>query len=299
MRRCALAVVSAGRMCLVSISLCIVTAVPLLLIGCSTQDVQGVYPRPDPVLNLVPGPVFGPVCGSCWCPEDSFNPVCGSDGVEFRSPCHAGCTTEETDFHSGRTVNYTNCGCISVSPHPPTRLSPSPVPGPSPSLDSDPRGWAVPGTCGSPCSNLIVLFMVFVALTCFIASFCHTPSYIIILRSVPVEDKSFAVGLQYMFFRVLAFMPGPVLYGRVIDTTCLLWGRKCQRNTSCLYYDLDLFRHRFLGLQLIFFCGGWFCFLVLIFLQKRAQRRQSKSRYELRNTGPGLDPSEDQHSSKT
>lgn len=289
MRRRALAEVGAGRMCFVSVSLCIMTAVPLMFIGCSTQNVHGVYPRPDPALNLVPGPV----CGSCWCPEDSFNPVCGSNGVEFRSPCYAGCINIETNPQSGRTVNYTDCGCISPEPRPTMAL----VTGSTSSLS--PGGWALQGTCGSPCSDLFVLFMVFVALTCFIASFCHTPSYIIILRSVPVKDKSFAVGLQYMFFRVLAFMPGPVLYGRVIDTTCLLWGKKCQRNTSCLYYDLDLFRHRFLGLQLIFFCGGWFCFLMLILLQKRSQKQATKSRYELTNSGPGLDPGLDRVLSKT
>lgn len=282
MRRRALSEAGAGRMCFISLSVCILTAVPLLFVGCSTQNVHGVYPRPNPALN----PLSGPVCGSCWCPEDSFNPVCGSNKVEFRSPCHAGCTDEETYPDSGRTANYTNCGCI------------PPYPGPTPNLSShtfsldlglDPGGTAVPGTCGSPCSDLFILFMLLVALTCFIASFCHTPSYIIILRTVPIEDKSFAVGLQYMFFRVLAFMPGPVLYGKVIDTTCLLWGRKCQRNTSCLYYDLDLFRHRFLGLQLIFFCGGWFCCLVLIWLQKRRQNQDIKTRYELTNTGPEQD----------
>uniref|UniRef100_A0A8C6WUR9 Solute carrier organic anion transporter family member n=1 Tax=Neogobius melanostomus TaxID=47308 RepID=A0A8C6WUR9_9GOBI len=255
MRRRALAVVGAGRMCFVSVSLCVLTAVPLVFIGCSTQHVHGVYSRPQ--VHSV-----GPPCGSCLCPEDSFNPVCGSDGVEFRSPCHAGCTSEELDPHIGNlSFSFSHVSCF------------------FPDLGFG--LWARPGTCGSPCSHLFVPFMVFVALTCFIASFCHTPSYIIILRSVPVEDKSFAVGLQYMFFRVLAFMPGPVLYGKVIDTTCLLWGQKCQRNTSCLYYDLDLFRHRFLGLQLVFFCSGWFCFLVLILLQKRGQNQEAKPRYEL------------------
>lgn len=37
-------------------------------------------------------------CGStCRCAQDLFHPVCGSDGVEFTSPCRAGCVAMETD----------------------------------------------------------------------------------------------------------------------------------------------------------------------------------------------------------
>lgn len=42
----------------------------------------------------------------------------------------------------------------------------------------------------------------------------------------------------------VAFLPGPVLYGTVIDSTCITWGRKCGQKTSCHYYNLDKFRQR-------------------------------------------------------
>uniref|UniRef100_A0A8C8HA67 Solute carrier organic anion transporter family member n=1 Tax=Oncorhynchus tshawytscha TaxID=74940 RepID=A0A8C8HA67_ONCTS len=155
----------------------------------------------------------------CSCPTETFNPVCGSNGVEFISPCHAGCMTKVQDNNTIKVLNYTNCVCINGS-------------------------HALPGTCGSNCEHLLLPFMVLSALTCFIASFSQTPSYMMILRTVRTEDKSFAVGVQYMLFRMLAFLPAPVLYGIAIDTTCILWGKKCGRNTSCHYYNMDLFRQR-------------------------------------------------------
>ncbi|XP_034463137.1 solute carrier organic anion transporter family member 2B1 isoform X1 [Hippoglossus hippoglossus] len=251
MRRLNLSVSGASKLCTIAILLCVFSSVPLLLIGCSTQRVAGVFP-PDPdALSC---------SSSCGCPQDVFNPVCGSDGVEFRSPCHAGCNVVEMANH--KVTNYTECRC---------------VPG---------LGHAAPGTCGSGCAHLLRPFMVLLGITSFIASFSQTPSYIMILRTVPTEDKSFAVGVQYMLFRVLAFMPGPVLYGSVIDTTCLLWGRKCDKQTSCLYYNLDRFRQRFLGLQVVFVCGGLLCFLLTIVVLRRTTRRQEpeedrKGEYEL------------------
>ncbi|KAM7397482.1 hypothetical protein PAMA_005668 [Pampus argenteus] len=252
MRRLSLSVSGASKLCTVAIMLCMLSALPLLFVGCSTQKVSGVFPSSTDVS----------CSAGCRCPQEAFNPVCGSDGMEFRSPCHAGCMSMETDGHN-KVINFTECRCVGGS------------------------GFASPRTCGSGCSHLLLPFMVLLGLTSFIASFSQTPSYIMILRTVPPEDKSFAVGVQYMMFRVLAFMPGPVLYGSVIDSTCILWGRKCGRLTSCLYYNLDSFRQRFLGLQMLFVCGGLLCFLLtVVVLHKRAGREkrrlaEGKGGYEL------------------
>ncbi|KAM3601098.1 uncharacterized protein V6R79_007617 [Siganus canaliculatus] len=254
MRRLNLSVNGASKLCTTAILLGIFSATPLLLIGCPTQTVAGVFPRSDAL----------PCSTNCGCQQEAFNPVCGSDGIEYRSPCHAGCVAMEMDADN-KVVNYTQCECVGGG-----------------------FGFASPGTCGSGCSNLLFPFMALIGVTGFVASFSQTPSYMMILRTVPAEDKSFAVGVQYMLFRVLAFMPGPVLYGSVIDTTCILWGKKCGKETSCLYYNLDGFRQRFLGLQVVFVCGALLCFLLTVMvLRKRAGRSEPaanvKGGYELVN----------------
>ncbi|XP_028322840.1 solute carrier organic anion transporter family member 2B1 isoform X2 [Gouania willdenowi] len=238
MRRFQLSVLGASKLCTGAILLCMFSAMPLLFIGCSTQPVAGVFPNSSD----------SPCSSECLCPSEAFNPVCGADGVEFTSPCSAGCSSMETDAKNNPT-NYTDCRCVGGG-----------------------LRFALPGTCGSECSHLLRPFMVLLGLTSFIASFSQTPSYMMILRTVPTEDKSFSVGVQYMLFRVLAFLPGPVLYGSVIDSTCILWGQKCGRQTSCLYYNLDRFRQRFLGLQVVFVCGGLLCFLLtVVVLLRRTQ----------------------------
>ncbi|KAG9348485.1 hypothetical protein JZ751_002220 [Albula glossodonta] len=234
----------------IAVFLCVILTLPLFFLGCPTQNTAGVFPIRHENNDYLE-------CSQrCSCQEEDFNPVCGSNGVEYKSPCYAGCNTIIRDSSGVRILNYTDCSCISTNGFP---------------------SFATPGSCGSGCSRLLLPFMIFCALTGFVASFSHTPSFMMILRTVKPEDKSFALGIQFMLFRVLAFLPGPVLYGSTIDKTCILWGRKCSENTSCLYYNLDLFRQRFLGLQLLFKFGAFLCFLtVLLVLRKNKQNQRAR-----------------------
>uniref|UniRef100_G1NQW7 Solute carrier organic anion transporter family member n=1 Tax=Meleagris gallopavo TaxID=9103 RepID=G1NQW7_MELGA len=93
--------------------------------------------------------------------------------------------------------------------------------------------------------------------------------------SIQPEDKSFAVGIQFMLLRVLAWMPGPVLYGSAIDTTCILWENKCDRKASCRYYDNNLFRQRYLGLQFFFEVGAFLCFVMVYVILRRQEKDAS------------------------
>ncbi|NXM92235.1 SO2B1 protein, partial [Oenanthe oenanthe] len=205
-----------SALCLLGMLLCLLAAFPLLFLGCPTQRVAGV--------TYWDSSGFGPhsleCSAQCRCPETGFNPVCGSDGVEFTSPCSAGCSSAHSHA-AGSILNYSGCSCV-----------------------AGPAGLARPGACGTSCSHLLVPFVVLSCLAGILASTSHTPSFMLILRSIQPEDKSFAVGIQFMLLRVLAWMPGPVLYGSAIDTACVLWERRCERRAACRYYDNTLFRHR-------------------------------------------------------
>uniref|UniRef100_A0A673L1Z3 Solute carrier organic anion transporter family member n=1 Tax=Sinocyclocheilus rhinocerous TaxID=307959 RepID=A0A673L1Z3_9TELE len=242
LRKLGLTVRSSAAMCTVAVFISIMFAIPLLFIGCPTQSVSGINYN-----------ISSHQCSNaCSCSDEAFNPVCGSDGVEFRSPCHAGCKTKIPN----KEKNYTDCECVASIGSP---------------------GFALPGPCGNGCNNRLIPFMILSSFTCFVASLSHTTSFMMILRTVTPEDKSFALGIQFMLFRVLAFLPAPVLYGRAIDTACILWGKKCSKITSCRYYDLDLFRHRFLGLQIFFIFGGFVCFFLSFMVLRRTNSTQEQN----------------------
>ncbi|XP_043928627.1 solute carrier organic anion transporter family member 2B1 [Protopterus annectens] len=252
MKKLRLTLKQSAAMCTVGLLLCVCLASPLLLMGCSTQKVAGVNYKYHNSSNI---DINSTCHNHCNCIKGAFNPICGSDGVEYISPCYAGCSELVVNQLEKKVSNYVNCSCI---------------------VSDNSKPDAQPGTCGSGCSHLLYPFVGLSALAGFVASLSQTPSFMLILRTVQPEDKSFAIGIQHMLFRVLAWMPGPVLYGSTIDTTCIHWGMKCGKRTECKYYDNNLFRSRFLGLQLLFDVGALLCFLTAYVIIKRQMSRRNK-----------------------
>jgi len=78
------------------------------------------------------------------------------------------------------------------------------------------------------------------------------PVLMIVLRSVGEEEKAFALGIQFVIFRLFGYIPSPILFGHVIDTTCLLWTQTCEGSSGrCLVYDIEMFRFKYVGI-----CAG-------------------------------------------
>ena len=73
------------------------------------------------------------------------------------------------------------------------------------------------------------------------------PVLMVVLRSVAEEEKAFALGIQFVIFRLFGYIPSPILFGNVIDSTCLLWKSTCEGEAGgrCLMYDIEAFRYKY------------------------------------------------------
>uniref|UniRef100_UPI00398E7E30 solute carrier organic anion transporter family member 2A1-like n=1 Tax=Pristiophorus japonicus TaxID=55135 RepID=UPI00398E7E30 len=206
----------------------IVLTIPLFFMGCSTQKIAGINYSDDvnssSMFNLKAD------CNAhCFCFDYTYNPVCGADGIEYISPCQAGCTHYTFNYSTRRIMAYNNCSCIQTSSN---------------------EDSAQPEHCKVSCSYLLLPMIFSISFVGLVAALTHNPLYMVVLRVVRQEEKSFAIGVQFLLLRMFAWLPAPALFGAVIDSTCIRWSKKCTgKRGACSYYDNNLLRSRYLGVQ--------------------------------------------------
>ncbi|XP_061636647.1 solute carrier organic anion transporter family member 2A1 [Phyllopteryx taeniolatus] len=222
MKRTGMSLKNIPRFSVLMLSVSTLMCVPLFFMGCSTHKVSQVNHHQIGQ----PGSPSSLCYANCSCPSGTFNPVCGADGVEYVSPCHAGCTNFTKSPDNAHAVQlYTNCRCIPGS-----------------------QRHARPSPCANQCPHFLLPFILALSAGALLACLTHNPMYMMLLRSVASEEKSFAIGVQFLLLRLLAWLPAPALFGVAIDTSCVWWKRVCGKKFSCGYYDNDVFRSRYLGL---------------------------------------------------
>merc|ERR1712013_508463 len=184
----------------------------------------------------------------CECDMNDVQPVCGANGLTYFSPCHAGCTSLLS------SDNYTDCACV--------------LPGAPSSLHSGVTRVpvATAGPCYTQC-KMMLPFMVLLFCMTLLVAVTQMPVLMVVLRSVEEEEKAFALGIQFVIFRLFGYIPSPILFGDVIDSTCLLWKQTCEgaQGGRCLIYDIEMFRYKYVGIcagikviaSLIFFLDWW------------------------------------------
>ncbi|KAH3697069.1 solute carrier organic anion transporter family member 4C1-like [Dreissena polymorpha] len=164
---------------------------------------------------------------NCHCDESVFQVVCDQNGRKFYSPCLAGCELETGKNIFPKSFDttpifenkvYSNCRCVSS------------VGNMTSSVSSE---NCVPSTCNS----LLYIFLFVIFLSAFFVSGSTVPALTVVLRCAADDERTFALGLLNFIARIVGTIPGPILYGTAIDSTCLVWGHKCEQETSCWQYN--------------------------------------------------------------
>ncbi|XP_014246027.1 solute carrier organic anion transporter family member 1C1-like isoform X1 [Cimex lectularius] len=180
-------------------------------IGCFKEDFHGSY-NDEGSWDLIKS------CNSnCSCSTNmQYTPVCSYDNkTTFYSPCHAGCLTS-TIADNGAKI-FSNCSCIGG------------------------LGQAVDGACPVECENQFYIFLVILCFMKFLSSTGRSGNTIIQYRSVAPEDKAISIAFTEVILAVITFIPSPIIYGLLLDSSCLVWGQTCGKTGNCwLYHGKEL-----------------------------------------------------------
>ena len=178
------------------------------------------------------GAMYSTCHTKCNCDNTVYKPICAlGKRISFSSPCQAGCSK----IHS-INGNYVNCSCF-----------PEDVTS------------AVNGRCDNDC-KLFPLFGVGVFLLMVFTYMNDVPMLTIPLRIVDVHQRSLALGVHQIILRFAGYVPGPIIFGAVIDATCTQWrSGKSKGTAECMVYNKNLLMYYVVACSFVLKLVSLFC----------------------------------------
>ncbi|XP_010854232.1 PREDICTED: solute carrier organic anion transporter family member 1C1 isoform X3 [Bison bison bison] len=225
----------------------------LFALGCENSDVAGltISYQGTKLVSYHERALFSDCNSRCKCSETKWEPICGENGITYASACLAGC---QTTTGSGKTTIFNNCTCVGLA------------------ASKSGNSTGMVGRCqkDNGCAKMFLYFLVIAVITSYTLSVGGIPGYILLLRCIKPQLKSFALGIYTLAVRVLAGIPSPIYFGVLIDTSCLKWGfKRCRSKGSCRLYDSNAFRHIYLGLTMMLGIMSIFLSTAVLFTLKK------------------------------
>ncbi|XP_036358472.1 solute carrier organic anion transporter family member 3A1 isoform X2 [Octopus sinensis] len=166
------------------------------------------------------------------CPDDEYIPVCGENGMSFKSPCSAGCSYDDL-----KQEKYFNCTCAGTNQ------------------------FAIHGRCLTHCDGAIYT-MVLLALRCFLIGAILSAMASVKVSCISKTDRTVAMSIMTLFSSLFGFLPSPFLFAYLVDSTCIQWNRQhCGEKGSCYLYNLQEFHVKYFSLQSAL---SMLCFIFLL-----------------------------------
>ncbi|CAB0005693.1 unnamed protein product [Nesidiocoris tenuis] len=225
-----------------SMALWNMTVAAISAVGLLSYTALGCPYTHDPVGEIQNGTVnYNSQCNAdCHCDYVKYTPVC-MNGNPYISPCHAGCKSYVT-FENGSKI-FTDCTCVKNQTAQGVPLPPI----------------AYPGPCPADCSSQFHIFLVIICILKFVGATGRATNFLVALRCIDEKDKAASMGLGSTLMSSLAFIPSPIIFGYIIDTTCLVWGKTCSGKGNCWLYNAGQLRY------VLSFSAAFFVFIGTMF----------------------------------
>uniref|UniRef100_A0A8D2JXR6 Solute carrier organic anion transporter family member 6A1 n=1 Tax=Theropithecus gelada TaxID=9565 RepID=A0A8D2JXR6_THEGE len=180
------------------------------------------------------GNLTAPCNEKCRCSSSVYSSICGRDDIEYFSPCFAGCMYSKA---LTQKKTYYNCSCIKEG-----------------LITADEEGDFIDarrGKCDAKCYKL-PLFVAFIFSTLVFSGFSGVPIVLAIMRIVPVQLRSLALGVCYVVLRIFGTIPGPSIFKMSGENSCIFRDvNECGHTGRCWIYNKTRMAYLLVGISFL------------------------------------------------